>query len=48
MALNEPSFLVSYTFNALIDGAKLPFSLEKVLQNVSKNKPVLENALKKS
>lgn len=48
MALNESSFLVSCTFNALIDGAELPFSLEKVLLNVSKNKPVLENALTKS
>lgn len=30
MTLNESSVLVSYTFNALIDGAELPFSLEKV------------------
>ena len=46
--MSLPFWYLTLLINALIDGAELPFSLEKVLQNVSKNKPVLENALKKS
>jgi len=38
-------FLVCYTSNALIDGAEIPLLREKGLQNVSKNRPVRENAV---
>lgn len=38
-------FLISYTSNALIDGAGIPLSQEKVLLNVSKIEPIRENAV---
>ena len=45
MTFSSVSFLISYTSNEIIEGAKIPFSRERMLQNVSKNKPVRLNEM---